>query len=100
MNIKSIINFRFKSKDTLQRTDDLLEIVKDLARRQFELAKDVMAMQVRMKALEGKLVSTMENNMELIKIVEKGFAKMSGMEEDKDAVQVEADDNKLPDRKE
>lgn len=100
MNIKNIINFRFKSKDVLQRSDDLLKIAKDLARRQFELARDLMTMQVRLKALEGKLVSTMENNMELIKIVEKGFAKMSGMEEDKDAVQVEADDNQLPDGKE
>ena len=100
MNIKNMINFGFKPKDTLdKKCDTLLIMVKDLAARQYELAKDTIKMQVRMKTLENKLMSVMDNNLKLIELIERVVPKEDD-KEDKDAIQVEADDNQLPDGKE
>lgn len=105
MNINNILKFKFKARDGYdKKLDDLLTLIKDIAGRHLILAKDVMRLQIRVKELEGKLMSVMDNNVKLIELIEKEFAKLNGGEmvpkEDKNEVHKQADANELPNGKE
>lgn len=88
MNINDIKNFRFKGKDTVEeKCDSLLKLIKDITLRYVGLAKDFVTVQVRLKTLEGKLVQLMENNLEMIKLMERTLTRLD------EKAGVESDDN-------
>lgn len=86
MNINDIKNFRFKGKDTVEeKCDSLLKLIKDITLRYVGLAKDFVTVQVRLKTLEGKLVQLMENNLEMIRLMERTLTRLdekAGVESD------------------